>query len=107
MDWIKVTPETLPPVKKRLGSCFPISDELWLTVFNKRTGDKTVLRGTYTVKSEEDKHFNVEYRVVVDSYQDSWLEEGGAIPCQCHSELDEDIEVTHWAGIEYPEPAED
>lgn len=43
MDWIKVTPETMPTIKS--GS--PFSKELWMTVLDKTTGKKNVVRSHY------------------------------------------------------------
>lgn len=108
MDWIKVTPETMPLIKS--GS--NLSKELWLTVLDKTIEKKKVVMSHYGLAilkrdpvkelcgyNEDDKVgvFLPEYDFVK---KDEWDLYGAPV-------RKENIKVTHWAEVKYPAPAED
>lgn len=108
MDWIKVTPETMPKIK----SGEVLSKKLWLTVLDKTSGKKKVVMSHYGLAilrrdpvkelcgyNEDDKVgiFVPEYDMVKENEWDLY---GKPV-------RKENIKVTHWAEVEYPEPAED
>ena len=77
MDWIKVTPETMPPDMEPVIA----------TIQDKRDGERETC---------SDVRYNSEckkWEVLMECYTGYWDEFG------------EFIEVTHW--MPYPEPAED
>ena len=77
MEWIKVTPETMPP-----AMC-PVM---------------------VTVRSKKDPDFVDLMKNVLwnPEYEDGWCWDDGA---DCYVYLDDNMEVTHW--MPYPEPAKD
>lgn len=116
MAWIKVTPETMPPIKE--GKYY--SNPLWMTLLDKRTGERKTVKSFYMMGyvgkdfetlQNEFTLFGYIKRIgfFVPEYEMVKKHEWSifSVPVKRKN-----IKVTHWAMIEesdmpYPKPAED
>lgn len=95
MNWTKVTPETMPFVKD--GAIF--SGKLWVTIRDTLTDKKWVemtryVKATNIFDNSKMEWFMCEVVLMEDEF-------GGG-----HYERKPNIEVTYWAKVKYPEPAD-
>lgn len=99
MNWIEVTPETMPPIKP--GQM--LSKKIWATVMDENTGEKTVVETVFAQRHAKKYWWG---ETVEDIYGFLCEYEHYEIKGDIYGGLKrrKGIKVTHWAEIDVPAP---